>query len=189
MGTLPCRQEARTTRLHQPSRPAPMRSFTGLPADRPPFSPRNRGPAHSTHLLEPVPSQRFAGPVDPENPVGSGCYFRTMRDIDPRQRKLLQIAVDLRFLVEVQVSRAFIEEKNLRLAVQGARQQQTLLLSAGQRAAHITDQAVVGHRHRHDLVVDASHSGAFDHPFLIARSAHRSRYCRRSNRTGAGLPA
>ena len=112
--------------------------------------------------------ERFAGPVDPEDPVGFGCYFRTVRDIDPRHRELLQIAVDLRFLVEVQVSRAFVEEKNLRLAVKGARQQQALLLSAGQRAAHVADQAVIGHRHRHDLVVDAGHSGALDHPLLIA---------------------
>src|SRR5690348_1666297 len=27
MGALPCRQEVKTTRLHQPGRPAPMRSF------------------------------------------------------------------------------------------------------------------------------------------------------------------
>src|SRR3954469_25406566 len=30
MGGLPCRQEVRTTRLHQPGRPAPMRSFMVL---------------------------------------------------------------------------------------------------------------------------------------------------------------
>ena len=51
--------------------------------------------------------------------------------------------------------------------LQGARQQDPLVLAAGQRTSHVADQAVVGHGHRHDLVVDARHGGALGHALLI----------------------
>src|SRR5207248_5923087 len=37
------------------------------------------------------------------------------------------------------------------------------------RAAHVSDQAVIGHRHRHDLVVNSSQLRASYHPVLIER--------------------
>jgi hypothetical protein len=43
--------------------------------------------------------------------------------------------------------------------VQRARQQNTLFLTTGQRTPHIADQAVVAHRHAHDLFVDPGHLG------------------------------
>jgi hypothetical protein len=76
-----------------------------------------------TNFRKPSRSERFASPVDPEDAVGFGCYFRSMGDVDSRKRKLLQIAVDLRLLVEVQVRRPFIKEKDFRLAEKGACEQ------------------------------------------------------------------
>src|SRR4051812_2165177 len=68
------------------------------------------------------------------------------------------------------MSCAFIEEKYLRLTIEGACKQQTLLLSAGQRTAHITNKTIVGHRHHHDFIVYACHSCAFYHSFPIRDS-------------------
>ena len=62
---------------------------------------------------------------------------------------------------------AFIEEQQFRLSIEGAGKQHALLLPARQRAPHIADQAVIGHRHRHDLVVNPGDLGAFDHPVLV----------------------
>ncbi len=70
----------------------------------------SRASPRSTDFSEPSCPERFAGPVDPEDPVGFRCYFWPMGDINPRQRELLQIAADLGFLVEVQVSGAFIKK-------------------------------------------------------------------------------
>src|SRR3954453_13093109 len=71
----------------------------------------SRGVPRRGNFREPGRTCRFAGPVDPENPIGFGRYFWPMGDVDPRQRKLLQIPIDLRFLVEIEVSGAFVEEK------------------------------------------------------------------------------
>src|SRR5690349_12144556 len=65
------------------------------------------------------------------------------------------------------MSGALIEKEDAWLPVQGASQQQALLLSARQGASHIADETIVGHGHGHDLLVDAGKLRTSNHPVLV----------------------
>ena len=62
------------------------------------------------------------------------------------------------------MGRALIEEQNARLRVKRSCQQHALLLSAGERRAHVSDQALVAHRHGEHFVVDTGKPCDLLHP-------------------------
>jgi hypothetical protein len=95
--------------------------------------------------------------------------IRAMGDADARDVQRLQVLGDLPLIVPVEMRGGLVEEQNLRAPVERSRENDPLPLAAGQRAAYVADQAVIGHRHAHDLVVDAGHLGASDHPLLVER--------------------
>jgi hypothetical protein len=99
--------------------------------------------------------------------IGAGCGAGPVRDTDQRHAETPQICVDLRLPRNIEMGGAFIEEQQFRLSIEGAGKQHALLLPARQRAPHVADQAIIGHRHRHDLVVNPGDLGAFDHPVLV----------------------
>jgi hypothetical protein len=59
----------------------------------------------------------------------------------------------------VEVRRALVEKEDARIAIERARQQHALPLPAGQRRAHVADEAEILHRHAHDVVVHLRQSG------------------------------
>src|SRR4051812_22191079 len=77
---------------------------------------------------------------DPKDRIGPAHHLRPMRDTDARDAEVLQPLVDLFFLRNVEMGSSFVEEKNFRVLVEGARQQHALLLAAGQGASHVADQ-------------------------------------------------
>src|SRR5262249_15189427 len=105
--------------------------------------------------------------ADAQHPVCAAHHLRSVRHADPSHLKQPELRVDLSLLFDVEMGRAFIQKQEFGLTVEGTREQHALLLAAGERAAHIPDQAVVGHRHVHDLVVDAGNLRTFDHPLLV----------------------
>src|SRR4051794_14504404 len=62
---------------------------------------------------------------------------------------------------------ALVQEENARLAIERARKKHALLLPTRERTSHVTHKAVVGHRHGHDLLVDARKLRTGDHPLLV----------------------
>lgn len=55
------------------------------------------------------------------------------------------------------MARCLIKKQYLRLLVERARQQDSLLLPARQATSYVSDQCVIPHRHALDLAVDCSH--------------------------------
>src|SRR3954451_17010944 len=104
---------------------------------------------------------------DPQDRVGPARYLRPERHAHPRGVEPPKALVDVPLPLDVEVRRALVEEQDFRPPIERPRKQHPLLLTARERAPHIPDQAVVGHRHRHDLVVHIRHSRALDHPFLV----------------------
>ena len=88
----------------------------------------------SSSIVDPVAlcrPHRRAGPANPIDLIGIGSRVGPVRDIDAGHRERPEIAVDLGFLVEVEMCGSLIEKQHLRPPVQSARQQQPLLLPAG----------------------------------------------------------
>ncbi len=99
--------------------------------------------------------------------VGTLAHTRAVGDADPCNAELPEVLVNLPFPFDVEVRRTLVEEENLGPPIERPRQQHSLLLPAGQGATHVTNQAVVGHRHGHDFFVDACHARAVHHPLLV----------------------
>ena len=85
----------------------------------------------------------------------------------PSYPKLPLALVDQALIVNVEVRGALVKEKNAGLSIQGSREEHSLLLTSRKRAAHVANEAVVGHGHGHDLVVDRGKPGALKQLVLI----------------------
>ena len=59
------------------------------------------------------------------------------------------------FQFNIKVTRCLVQNDNLRLPVQRARQQQPLFLSARESSSHIAHQRVVAHVHFFNVIMDA----------------------------------
>src|SRR5438445_4775924 len=64
---------------------------------------------------------------------------------------------------------ALVQEQNPWLSVQCSCEQHSLSLPTRKRASHISNQAVIGHWHSHNLFMNAGQLRASDHQALIER--------------------
>src|SRR3954470_20460226 len=104
---------------------------------------------------------------NPQDCIGSAHHLRPVGDTYARYVKAPEAVIDLSFILDIEVCRALVKEMNLWLSVERSRKQHSLLLAARQGTPHVSDQAVVTHRHCHDFLVDLSHLRAQDHSFLV----------------------
>ncbi|MNN42250.1 hypothetical protein D3C81_1564170 [compost metagenome] len=88
-----------------------------------------------------------------QHPVSAGDGLGAMGNDHPGQPQAAHGLVDQPLAHHVKMAGCLIQEQQLGLPVQRARQDDPLLLPARKRAAHVTDQAVVTHRYRHNVLV------------------------------------
>src|SRR6516162_10998702 len=98
-----------------------------------------------------VPCQ---GLCDPQDPVCAAAYFWSVGHANACYLKPLEAIVDVYLVINVQMRRALVEKEDSWLSIECSREHHSLFLSARQRAAHVSDQGIVGHRHRHDLFMN-----------------------------------
>jgi hypothetical protein len=101
------------------------------------------------------------------DPICAARHVWAMSGADASHPKLAPTLVDEPFIVDIEVCGALVKEKNAGLSIQGARKQHPLLLASRERATHVADETIVGHRHRHDLFVDARQGRTLDHSQLV----------------------
>lgn len=85
----------------------------------------------------------------------------------PGYGELLNMVIHQRLVCHVQMTGSFVHEQDARLAVQCARQHNSLLLASAEAAAHIAYQSVVLHGHFVDFIVDTGHLGALGNAIKI----------------------
>src|SRR5207302_2624314 len=93
--------------------------------------------------------------VQHDQSICSCRYVRPVGDTNPRHAEAAETLSDSSFILQIQVCRALVQEEDARLAVEGTGEKHSLFLTAGERATHIADETIVGHRHRHDFVMDS----------------------------------
>src|SRR5215207_7068016 len=69
-------------------------------------------------------------PGKPYDPVGAGRDARTVGDADARHTEAIEAFVDVPLVLQVEVSRALVEEEDAGLAVERAGEEDALLLPA-----------------------------------------------------------
>ena len=90
---------------------------------------------------------------DADHPIRTADDVRPVSNADPGDLQLAQACVDQPLVRHVEVGRALVQEQDTRVPVERPSQQHPLFLASGERAPHIADEAVVGHRHRHDFIM------------------------------------
>src|SRR5262249_4115332 len=93
--------------------------------------------------------------------------LRTVRNGHARYLHLPERGADPSLQLDVEMRRSLVQNQDLGTPVKCSRQQHALLLSTRQGASHVADQAVVGHRHGHDFVVDGRVPGTLYHPHHV----------------------
>jgi hypothetical protein len=81
-----------------------------------------------------------------DDALGGSDGLGTVRDDDSRERERTDRLVHRSLLVDVERARRLVEEEDARLLVEGPREEDALLLAAGERGAHVADQRKQLHR-------------------------------------------
>ena len=82
-----------------------------------------------------------------------------MRDCYSGDRERCDHIANLGLVLLVEIGCSLVKKQHVGILVQGPCEHDPLPLTGGQRIAHVADQALIGHRHSHDRVMDPRHLG------------------------------